>query len=143
MAKKKIIKKVKKVEEPLAKEVKEEVVEAFDMDEAPEGEETELSELEQEISDEESEFEEEIQEERFYVVPLAKGFRKGPKWNASKKAMKTLQEFLRRHMKPEGEVFVSMELNQRVWENGIKNPPRRVRIRVTKSVDGIVRAYLA
>lgn len=166
MAKKKVIKKIKtednqlkavkvdkRVEREEQKKKEEEVrkqaeakkeVDAFDLDEVPEGEE-ELSEIEQEIAEaEEAEFEEEIQEERFYVVPLAKkGFERAPRWKASKKAIKVLQEFLTRHMKPEGPVYISPELNERIWENGIKHPPRKVRVRVTKSVDGIVRAYLA
>jgi len=147
MAKKKIIK--KKVTPP-PEEKKEEIeeipkedVDAFELKEATVSEE-ELSEVEQEIKEAETEFDEEIQEERYYVVPLAKkGFEKSPRWKRSKKAMIVLREFLTRHMKPEGDVFISQELNERVWENGIKNPPRKIRIRVTKSVDGVVRAYLA
>jgi len=146
MAKKKIIK--KKVTPP-PEEKKEEIVEvpkedvdAFELKEAPVSEE-ELSEIEQEIKEAETEFDEEIQEERYYVVPLAKkGFEKVPRWKRSKKAMIVLREFLVRHMKPEGDVYIAQELNERVWENGIKNPPRKIRVRVTKSVDGIVRAYL-
>ncbi len=146
MAKKKVItKKVKGAEEEAAIP-KEEVedVDAFDVDEVPESVE-EISELEQEISeDEEAEFDEEIQEERFYTIPLAKkGFEKTPKWKHSKKAVKVVREFLERHMKPEGDVYISQDVNERIWENGIKNPPRRIRVRVTKSIDGIVRAYLA
>ena len=147
MAKKKIIK--KKVTPPpeekkeKIEEVPKEDVDAFDLKEAPVSEE-ELSEVEQEIKEAETEFDEEIQEERYYVVPLAKkGFEKSPRWKRSKKAMIVLREFLTRHMKPEGDVYISQELNERVWENGIKNPPRKIRIRCTKSVDGIVRAYLA
>lgn len=147
MAKKKIIK--KKVTPPREEkkekieEVPKEDVDAFDLKEAPVSEE-ELSEVEQEIKEAETEFDEEIQEERYYVVPLAKkGFEKSPRWKRSKKAMIVLREFLTRHMKPEGDVYISQELNERVWENGIKNPPRKIRIRCTKSVDGIVRAYLA
>ena len=146
MAKKKIIK--KKVT-PTPEEKKEEIeevpkddVDAFDLKEAPVSEE-ELSEIEQEIKEAETEFDEEIQEERYYVVPLARKFQKVPRWKRSKKAMIVLREFLTRHMKPEGDVFISQELNERVWENGIKNPPRKIRIRCTKSVDGIVRAYFA
>ena len=147
MAKKKIIK--KKVTPPpeekkeKIEEVPKDDVDAFDLKEAPVSEE-ELSEIEQEIKEAETEFDEEIQEERYYVVPLAKkGFEKSPRWKRSKKAMIVLREFLTRHMKPEGDVYISQELNERVWENGIKNPPRKIRIRCTKSVDGIVRAYLA
>ena len=147
MAKKKIIKKKvtpppeEKIEE--IEEIPKEDVDAFELKEAAVSEE-ELSDIEQEIKEAETEFDEEIQEERYYVVPLAKkGFEKSPRWKRSKKAMIVLREFLTRHMKPEGDVFVSQELNERVWENGIKNPPRKIRIRVTKSVDGVVRAYLA
>ncbi|MHA1510807.1 MAG: 50S ribosomal protein L31e [Promethearchaeota archaeon] len=146
MAKKKIIK--KKVTPP-PEEKKEEIeevpkedVDAFDLKEAPVSEE-ELSDIEQEIKEAETEFDEEIQEERYYVVPLARTFQRVPRWKRSKKAMIALREFLTRHMKPEGDVYISQELNERVWENGIKNPPRKIRVRVTKSVDGIVRAYLA
>ncbi len=147
MAKKKIIK--KKVTPPpeeekeKIEEVPKEDVDAFDLEETPVSEE-ELSEIEQEIKEAETEFEEEIQEERYYVVPLAKkGFELVPRWKRSKKAILVLREFIVRHMKPEGDVYIAQELNERVWENGIKNPPRKIRVRVTKSVDGIVRAYLA
>ena len=146
MAKKKVIskKRAKTEEAPLKiKEEETDDIDAFDSEKAPEDDEEEVSDLEQEMTEEE-EFEEEIQEERFYVVPLAKkGFERAARWKASKKAVKVLQEFLVRHMKPEGEVYVSQDLNERIWERGIKHPPRKIRIRVTKSTDGVVRAYLA
>ncbi len=145
MAKKKVIQKKKIIPEEI-KEVKktDEDIDAFDIDDAPETKE-EISDIEQEISEEEkAEFDEEIQEERFYVIPLAKkGYEKTPRWKNSKKAIKVVRQFLERHMKPEGEVYISQDVNERVWENGIKNTPRKIRVRVTKSVDGIVRAYLA
>jgi len=145
MAKKKVISKKKPVKDApivIKKEEAPEDIDAFDLEKVPDDEE-EVSDLEQEMTEEE-EFEEEIQEERFYVVPLAKkGFERAARWKASKKAVKVLQEFLVRHMKPEGEVYISQDLNERIWERGIKHPPRKIRIRVTKSTDGIVRAYLA
>ena len=104
--------------------------------------EEEPSEVEREISAAEEEFEEEIQEERIYVVPLAKDYKKAPNWNRTKRAVKTLRAFINRHMKPEA-LYVSQEVNERLWENGIKNPPRKIRVRVTKSVEGLVRVYLA
>lgn len=148
MAKKKIIDKERKTEEEKAKEAPQEEaldeeVDAFDLEEVPEDQEEGMSDLEQELMGEE-EFQEEIQEERFYTIPLAKkGFGQAPKWKAAKKAMIYVRKFLTQHMKPEGEVYISQDINERVWENGIKNPPRKIRIRVTKSIDGIVRAYLA
>jgi len=123
----------------------EEKVDAFNLDKVPAADaEAKPSDVEAEVEgEEEAKTEEEIQEERFYVVPLAKGYMKGPSWCRTDKAIRVLKAFVGRHMKPEGDVFVSQELNERLWENGIKNPPRKLRIRVTKSVDGIVRAYLA
>ena len=145
MAKKKIIDKYKpeKIPEPSKTEVLDEEVEAFDLDEVPETLEEGKSDMEQELLGDEA-FEEEIQEERYYTIPLAKkGFERVPRWKSAKKAMKVLREFLVRHMKPEGDVYVAQDVNERIWENGIKNPPRKIRVRVTKSIDGIVRAYLA
>ncbi len=147
MGKKKIIEKKEEsdsVEESELDTLNEEV-DAFDLEEIPETQEEGMSDLEQELAgEEESPFEEEIQEERFYTIPLAKkGFENVPRWKSAKKAMKVVREFLTRHMKPEGEVYVAQDINERIWENGIKNPPRKVRVRVTKSIDGIVRAYLA
>jgi large subunit ribosomal protein L31e len=124
-------------------DVPDEDIDSFDFDTVPTGDD-ELSEVEQEIKKDEDEFEEEIQEERFYSVPLAKsGYMKSPRWKRAKKAITVLRAFLTQHMKPEGDVYIAQELNERVWENGIKHPPRKLRVRVTKSVDGIVRAYLA
>ena len=118
-------------------------VDAFELDEVESFDE-ESSELERELTDEEEAFEEEIEEERFYTIPLAKEYMKAPKWKRSKKAVKALREFLSKHMKEDKDyVFISQDLNELIWENGIKNPPRKVRVRVTKSVDGIVRAYPA
>ena len=104
--------------------------------------EEEPSDVEREISAAEEEFEEEIQEERIYVVPLAKEYMKAPNWNRTKRAVKVLKKFVTRHMKPEA-LYVSQEVNERLWENGIKNPPRKIRVRVTKSVEGLVRVFLA
>ncbi len=104
--------------------------------------EEEPSDVEREITAAEEEFEEEIQEERIYVVPLAKEYMKAPNWNRTKRAVKALRKFVSRHMKPEA-IYLSQEVNERLWENGIKNPPRKIRVRVTKSVEGLVRVFLA
>lgn len=100
------------------------------------------SEIEKDMIAAEKKFEEEIQEERIYNVPLAKKWAPAPKWNRTKKAVKILKEFVTRHMKPEV-IYIDPEVNQRLWENGIKNPPRKIRVRVTKSTEGLVRVFLA
>ena len=155
MAKKRVISKKKVTEIPMEDEkaskkgkkkeqkIPEEDVGAFDLDEVPESAEEELSDIEEEIMGEESDFEEEIEEERYYTIPLAKEYQKSPTWKRSKKAVKAVREFLEQHMKPIGPVYISQDVNERIWEKGIKNPPRKIRVRVTRSIDGIVRAYVA
>jgi hypothetical protein len=58
--------------------------------------------------------------------------------------MRTLRLFLARHMKvKEPDVRVGQHLNELIWQHGIKNPPCRVTINVTKGDDGIAYAELA
>lgn len=82
-------------------------------------------------------------DERTYTVPLRHGFSKTPRYRRTKRAVATLREFLMRHMKVEEEnVRIGAQLNEFLWENGIKNPPPRVTITVSKDAEGIVRAEL-
>lgn len=149
MAKKKVI--VKEDEEEIDEEEDSDTtsqdLDDLSIDDVVEGldafeEEEEPSELERDMLVSEGQFEEEIQEERVYTVPLAKKFRKAPNWRRTKKAVKVLREFVEQHMKPEW-IYIAPEVNERLWENGIKNPPRKLRIKCTKSVEGLVRVYLA
>ncbi len=158
MAKKKVIIKEKqeekeitldeeleKLEEPLEASEEEERARIFD----GEGEylpEEELTEIEKDLRDAESaEFEEEIELERLYTINLYKAFSKAPSRKRAKKAIRYIKEFLIQHMKAESEewVYLDQALNERIWENGIRNPPRKLRVRTTRSIDGIVRVFLA
>jgi len=64
---------------------------------------------------------------REYVVPLRRKSRTAPKWRRSKKAMSVLKEFITKHMKTD-HIVIGNELNEKIWENGIKNPPGKVSI---------------
>lgn len=80
---------------------------------------------------------------RVYNVPLRKGWLKAPRWNRTKKAVKTLKKFLARHMKVEIEnVYIGKHLNERLWQDGIKRPPHHVKLTVIKDKDGMVKAEL-
>ena len=79
--------------------------------------------------------------ERQYNVPLRKGFRKTPKYKKAKKAVTTLKLFLNRHMKSD-KVLIGKNLNEKIWERGIKNPPHHVKITAVKDKEGIVKAEL-
>lgn len=69
---------------------------------------------------------------REYVVPLRRKTRTAPKWRRSKKAMSVLKEFIEKHMKTDN-VVVCKELNEKIWENGIKNPPGKVSVIALKT----------
>jgi large subunit ribosomal protein L31e len=85
--------------------------------------------------------------EREYVVPLRKGFLKVPRYKRAKKAIKTLKEFLVRHMKVEdrdlNKVKIDRYLNEEIWARGIKKPLSKVKVKVVKRSSGIVNVELA
>ncbi len=121
-----------------------EEIEEFSLDEISEEEEiSELFEEEVEAVEEIEELvpEEEIIDERIYIIPLAKA-RKGPRNKWAKKSIRYLREFMTRHFKPES-LVISQEVNERIWERGIQKPPRKLKVRVTKNIDGLCVVYLA
>ena len=98
--------------------------------------------------------EEEIVEERVYVIPLGKASVRPPKKRAPR-AIQLIRAFINKHMKLEIRVeeeeepeelprlIISQDLNEKVWGRGIEKPPRKVRVRAAKDKDGNVTVYLA
>ena len=135
------------LEEELADVEEEEIeeIDEFSLDDI--SEEEEVSEVfEEELEgleeiEEEKPPEEEIIDERIYVIPLAKA-RNGPRNKRAKKAVRYLREFMERHFKPES-LVISQEVNEKIWSRGIQKPPRKIKIRATKNIDGLVVCYLA
>ena len=125
-------------------EEKEEIeeIDEFSLDEI--SEEEEVGEVFEEELGEFEEIEEapkeEIIDERIYVIPLAKA-RRGPRNKWAKKAIRYLREFMERHFKPES-LVISQEVNEAIWARGIQKPPRKIKIRATKNIDGLVVCYL-
>ena len=122
-----------------------EEIEEFSLDEITEEEEiSEIFEEEIEAREELEEEEvpkEEIIDERIYIIPLAKA-RKGPRNKRAKKAIRYLKEYMTRHFKPES-LIISQEVNEKIWERSIQKPPRKLKVRATKNIDGLVVVYLA
>jgi len=79
--------------------------------------------------------------ERTYTIPLRKGWLKASRYRRAKKAVITVKEFLVRHMKSE-DVRLGTHLNLEIWKHGMKNPPSRVKVNVSKDDKGVVRAEL-
>ncbi len=78
---------------------------------------------------------------RVYNVPLRKEFLKVPLYKRTPKAMKALKQFLRKHMKSE-DIRLSKDINDKMWEKGIRSPPHHIKVEVTKDDKGIVKAEL-
>lgn len=139
------------VEEDIEEEEEEaeiEDIEEFSLDEI--SEEEEISEVFEEEIEERAEEEveeipeikeEEIIDERIYVIPLSRA-RNGPRTKWAKKSVRYLREYMYRHMKPES-LVISQDCNERIWARGIKKPPRKIKVRATKNIDGLVVVYTA
>ncbi|MFP3951213.1 MAG: 50S ribosomal protein L31e [Candidatus Bathyarchaeia archaeon] len=80
-------------------------------------------------------------EERIYTVPLGRAWI-GERYKRAKKAMSILKKFVTRHMKPT-DIVIEPEVNEALWARGIKNPPRKIRLKMSKDEDGVVTVGLA
>ncbi|MHA1847475.1 MAG: 50S ribosomal protein L31e [Promethearchaeota archaeon] len=123
--------------------------EDFDDLDMPDEQENDESSADENIFDERSaiakqfqvEEKEDITEERTYTVPLSRAYLRPPKKRA-KRAINLIKKFFKRHMKPE-ELIILPEVNQEIWSRGIEKPPRKIKIRATKSIEGTVTLYIA
>jgi large subunit ribosomal protein L31e len=79
--------------------------------------------------------------ERIYTVPLGRAWI-AQKYRRAEKAIFVLKQFTKRHMKPT-EILIDPRVNEVIWSRGIKNPPRKIRVKMTKDSDGVVTVELA
>ena len=75
--------------------------------------------------------------EREYVIPLREKTRPVPRYKKTPKAVKTIKEFLVRHMKIRDrdlkKIKIDPFLNEILWFRGIKRPPHKIKVKVTKA----------
>lgn len=83
--------------------------------------------------------------EREYVIPLREKCRPVARYKKTNKAVKSIKEFLARHMKVRDrdlkKIKLDRYLNEVVWARGIKKPPVKIKVKAVKEGD-IVRAEL-
>ncbi len=84
--------------------------------------------------------------EREYVIPLREKCRPVPRYKKTPKAIKSIKEFLVRHMKIRDrdlkKIKIDSYLNEQIWMRGIKKPLHKVKVKVVKDGD-FVRVYSA
>ncbi|MCW3992920.1 MAG: 50S ribosomal protein L31e [Candidatus Bathyarchaeota archaeon] len=80
-------------------------------------------------------------EERIYTVPLGRAW-VAPRYRRAEKAISVLRAFVERHMKP-ASIVIDPKVNEAIWKRGIQNPPRKIRVRLSRDEDGTVTVALA
>lgn len=73
---------------------------------------------------------------RVYTIPLDRVMI-SPRHKRAKRAVAVIKEFAAKHMKSRY-VQLSPELNLILWDKGIRNPPKRVTVKMERDEDGVV-----
>ena len=74
--------------------------------------------------------------ERVYTINLGKVWL-SPNNQRAKRAINMIKEFATHHMKSEN-VKIEEDVSHLVWARGIRHPPRKIRVKLTKDDDGNV-----
>lgn len=72
--------------------------------------------------------------ERVYTINLGKVWL-SPNNQRAKRAINMIKEFATHHMKSEN-VKIEEDVSHLVWARGIRRPPRKIRVKLTKDDDG-------
>ena len=74
--------------------------------------------------------------ERVYTINLGKVLL-SPRNQRAKRAINMIKEFATRHMKSEN-VKIEEDVSHLIWSRGIRHPPRKIRVKLTKDEDDMV-----
>ncbi len=84
--------------------------------------------------------------EQEYVIPLREKVRPAARYKKTPKAIKSVKEFIARHMKiydrDLNKIKLDVYVNEYLWARGIRNPPHKIKVKATKDSDGIVNVEL-
>ena len=83
--------------------------------------------------------------EREYVIPLREKVRVVPRYKKTNKAVKSVKEFLARHMKVRDrdlkKIKIDKYLNEVLWARGIRKPPHKIKVKAVQDGE-FIRAEL-
>ncbi|MCE2614271.1 MAG: 60S ribosomal protein L31, partial [Nitrosopumilus sp. (ex Thoosa mismalolli)] len=74
--------------------------------------------------------------ERVYTINLGKVLLSQSQHRAVR-AINMIKEFARHHMKVE-DIKIEEELAHQIWAKGVRSPPRKIRVRMSKTNEGYV-----
>ncbi len=74
--------------------------------------------------------------ERVYTINLGKVLLSQSQHRAVR-GIKMMREFARHHMKEE-EIKIEEELAHQIWARGVRSPPRKIRVRMSKTDEGYI-----
>jgi len=74
--------------------------------------------------------------ERVYTIPLGK-VKLSQSQHRAVRAINMIREFAQHHMKVET-IKIDEELARDMWARGVRNPPRKVRVRMSKTDEGYI-----
>ncbi len=74
--------------------------------------------------------------ERVYTINLGKALLSQSQHRAVR-AINMIKEFARHHMKVE-DIKIEEDLAHQIWSKGVRSPPRKVRVRMSKTDEGYV-----
>ncbi|HIE36751.1 TPA: 50S ribosomal protein L31e [Candidatus Geothermarchaeota archaeon] len=78
-----------------------------------------------------------MRDERIYTIPLWRSWVSGRGYRRANKAVRYLIKFVSRHMRSM-DIKVSPKVNEIIWSRGIRNPPRRIKVKVVLGSDQVV-----
>ena len=73
---------------------------------------------------------------RIYTIPLDTAMIT-PRHRRAKRAVADIKKFAIKHMKSE-EIKIETDLNERIWNRGIRHPPRRITVKMDRDEDGVI-----
>ena len=74
--------------------------------------------------------------ERVYTINLGKALLSVDTHRAPR-AINMIKEFARHHMKTE-EIKIEEDLAHQIWSKGVRSPPRKIRVRMSKTDEGYI-----
>jgi large subunit ribosomal protein L31e len=80
--------------------------------------------------------------EREYTIPLREKSRSVPRYKKTPKAIKTIKEFIAKHMKVENrdlnKIKIDKDLNQFMWARGIRKHPHKIKVKAIKKEENVI-----